>query len=92
MAGKPRVAILGGRLPTRTVSPVLRELFADFDATKQTYADFGALVGVHGQTLTKWRTGKHSPSIADVEAMANALGFRLTRIPLTEPAKKGSAE
>jgi hypothetical protein len=70
------------RRPTTAASTSVRELFEAVDATAMTYKTLAAAGGNNEYSLTKWRYGITSPRLADFEAIAQVLGYRVALVPI----------
>ena len=57
-------------------NPVVRFLFEEMHRQRCCQMDLSEKVGLHRDTLRKWRT-KYTPRINDMEAALNALGYTL---------------
>jgi transcriptional regulator with XRE-family HTH domain len=44
-------------------------------------------IGVSHPSIWRWAQGKNSPSLLSIESMANALGYKLTLVPLDTSVK-----
>jgi len=51
----------------------------------QTTDEFMKRVGINRGVLTNWRTGK-SPTMATIEPLLSALGYKLAVVPLDHPS------
>lgn len=70
------------RRPTTAASVAVRELFEVVDASTLTYKTIATAAGNNEYSLTKWRYGIASPRLADFEAVAQVLGYRVALIPI----------
>lgn len=57
-------------------NPVVKFLFQEMFRQKMCQIDLSERVGLHRDTLRKWRT-LHCPRIDDIEAALNVLGYTL---------------
>lgn len=60
-----------------TASPIVRELFDVIDRLGLTYQEVSNRSGVSRPTLTRYKHGKHSPRVLDIEDIAQVLGYEL---------------
>lgn len=65
----------------RTVSPVLRELFAHMRRNRIPTVVVATELNMTRVGLTYWGTGRSDPDITKVEAMAEILGYELVLKP-----------
>lgn len=68
---------IGKKKPTRSSSPIVRELFEAIDATGLPYSAVAQASGVHVVTLSKWRRGENAPRWIELENVAKAIGYVL---------------
>ena len=66
------------RVPPRTTSPILRELFQIMQNEGVTCASMAQTLEVRENTVSLWRRGKNEPGFVWIEKMATALGYKLT--------------
>lgn len=71
-----RPAIING-------NPVVQFLFKEMHKQRCCQMDLSERVGLHRDTLRKWRT-THTPRISDMEAALNYLGYTLKAVPIRE--------
>ncbi len=62
-------------------APVMRELFEAFNASPLRAEDVQATAGVCKHSLFTWAKGNNA-TVANVEAVLNAMGFTMTIRPL----------
>jgi transcriptional regulator with XRE-family HTH domain len=67
--------------PAETASKVVRELFDIIDRTDLPAAAVARETGCHRVSLSRWKHGLSSPTILDVEALAEVLGYELVLKP-----------
>lgn len=70
-------ASIGHRLPPRSASLTLRQLFARMDEDRRSAAEIATRIGITPVALSNWRSGRTSPDILSVEAFAEVLNCRL---------------
>lgn len=65
--------------PVRSATPVVRQLFALFDAHRLTDAAVMRRLKWERDTnyFRHWRAGRRDPSLRSLEAVADALGYEL---------------
>lgn len=83
MTRAPSPNSLNARKAARTASPAVRALIDIVDASGLSYRAIEARAGVYQHCLTSAKTGKVSPSIDKVEAVGEALGFRLAWVSIS---------
>lgn len=66
------------KVPTRTVSPLLRALFSALDADRKSYAALARVVGISPVTLSRWKAGVATPVLTLFEYVVEAAGYQLT--------------
>lgn len=66
--------------------PLLEQLAGERQTRGLTQAATGARIGFSRRTISHWESGTRQPTLDDVEMYAAALGFRLTAVPLEQPA------
>ena len=64
-------------------NPVVQFLFKEMYKQRCCQMDLSERVGLHRDTLRKWRT-THTPRISDMEAALNYLGYTLKAVPIRE--------
>lgn len=79
--GRAGYALASSKKPAETVSRVVRDLFDVIDATDLSAGTLASRVGVHRVTLSRWKHGGATPTILDVEALAQVLGYELVLKP-----------
>jgi transcriptional regulator with XRE-family HTH domain len=57
--------------------PQVRFLFDYMNEHKIPIGDLADVAGISRHTLTHWRMGRRTPTVADLEACYNAIGFTL---------------
>jgi len=75
------------RKVTLTSSTVVRQFYEIADRDEVQYLAVAKRAGVHPVTLTNWRGGQ-SPRLSDFENAAQAIGYRITLVPIVEAAEK----
>jgi transcriptional regulator with XRE-family HTH domain len=70
-------ANMATRKKPRTALAVMRAFFEAVDRSGRALDSIGAQIGVSAHTLTRWRHGTSSPSVADFEAALQAFGCKL---------------
>lgn len=70
------------RRQPRTASQVLRALFADMQDRKLHIVDVATEMNMTSTGLAFWKSGRRTPDIVAVEALAQTLGYRLTLEPI----------
>lgn len=63
--------------------PLIRRLFQIINQRRFSVASLALRAGVQKDTIHGWR-GKFSPTVANFEAVLNALGYELAIVPLAE--------
>lgn len=58
------------------------------DASGETLAGFADRTGVSIETIRMWRRTKRSPTLATIEPVLSALGYRLEAVPITRRKKR----
>lgn len=53
-------------------------------STDKTDREASSEAGIHYVSLTNWRRGASAPNIADFENVAQALGYQVTLVPISE--------
>jgi len=61
----------------KTADPVLRHLFADLYRRGLMQQDVANALGVTRISMSRWKHGHTTPSMLDVEAFAEVLGYRI---------------
>lgn len=77
------------KIPIRTASPVLRELFEIADKYGITQTDMAQRSKMYQQQVSSIKAGKHEPGIMTVESLAHALGYKLTLTRLDDDSGNG---
>lgn len=67
------------------VHPIVRQVMHELLARKMTLTDIADLSGVSGQSIGGWKYDI-SPKLANIEAVANALGYRVALVPIESQA------
>lgn len=62
----------------RAVHPFVRWIWRQMNHQRASQEDVATRSGVASSTMRKWRQGINSPKLADIEAVINALGAKLT--------------
>jgi hypothetical protein len=63
--------------------PIIRFLFEEMYRQRVCQMDLSERVGLHRDTLRKWRT-QHSPRLPEIQAALNALGYELKILPVKD--------
>ncbi|WP_155956597.1 hypothetical protein [Rhizobium sp. CF080] len=66
----------------------MKALFTEMGARKISLKAMAFRINRHFNAVRHWRHGYRSPSIMDVEEMANELGYRLVLEPIEKGKKK----
>ena len=76
---------LGNRMPTRTpirtASPTLRALFEQAESLGIAQGEIAARIDSRQHVIFRYRAGQREPGIMTVEALAHALGMRISLVP-----------
>lgn len=56
----------------------MRRLFEIVDMQGMTMEELSVRCGIAKDTISQWRRGKYAPKLANVEAVLNMCGYRLT--------------
>jgi DNA invertase Pin-like site-specific DNA recombinase len=75
--GHKGYALPGTKKPARAASPVIRDLFTLIDEASLPASAIAAETGCHVVSLSRWKHGRSTPMITEVEAIAAVLGYRL---------------
>lgn len=75
------------RIPPRTASPVLKDIFNDMTERTISIVDLATVIKRQPNILSEYRRGNVEPGIFTVEEMAHALGYRLKLEPINENDK-----
>ncbi len=78
-------AMSARKKPVRSAVAAVRELLAAVDASGLAAHVIADRAGMHAITLTNWRNGKRAPRISDLEAVAQAIGYRFVLQPAEPP-------
>ncbi|CAB4127089.1 hypothetical protein UFOVP78_46 [uncultured Caudovirales phage] len=72
-----------GRKPStpRACSPLMLDLFRKLDASGCSVEALTNRSGVAKNVISNWRVGAAAPFLGNVEAVAQALGYRLVLVP-----------
>lgn len=70
------------RVPVRTSSVVLRELFDVLHNANYSYRSVAQAIGIEHSNLTHWKSGLSNPSLLTAEEFAQVLGYRLVLQPV----------
>lgn len=61
-----------------TSSDIVATLFREAQSQGLSESTIAKMVGVHLNSVANWRRGKTTPSIIDVQIMAEQLGYRVS--------------
>lgn len=61
----------------RGVHPFIRWIWRRINIDEWSQEDLAKKAGVSSNTIRKWRNGERNPRISELEAVINAMGFRL---------------
>lgn len=61
----------------RAIHPFVRFIWRKINEDLWSQEDLAQRSGVSSSAMRKWRLGERSPQIRDLEAVINALGYRL---------------
>ena len=78
--GRPRAK----RGEIRTSIPIVAELFTVIKSANVLNQEISILSNVKEETMRRWRLGISSPTMADFDAVLNAIGYKLKLAPLDE--------
>lgn len=70
------------RLPVRTISPVLRELYDVLNRAGYSQRSVAEAIGTVSSSLTHWKTGTATPTLVMAESFAEVLGYRFVLQPI----------
>lgn len=85
--GNPSTSFLfSKREPSKTASPVTRDLMAILDETGLSARRLSKSLGISNVALSNWRHGRRSPRLIEFEVAAEAVGYRLVLVPI-EPTQ-----
>lgn len=59
------------------VHPLVRWIWLEINHQHASQEDVALRSGVSSSAMRKWRQGINSPKLADIEAVVNALGYKL---------------
>lgn len=79
------------KIPVRTTSRILRQLFAIVEAKSYSQRSIGQALGLAHACMTHWKAGRANPSLLTAEEFAQVLGYRLELVPITEGERNVSA-
>lgn len=65
------------RPPVTNIDPLVRGLFEHMNQLGVTYRSVEKSAGLARNHLTKWKSGRASPSFSNLQAVCGALGLRL---------------
>lgn len=60
------------------VHPLIRWMWKQMNTQRASQEDVAKRSGVSSSAMRKWRVGVRSPRIMELEAVINALGYKLT--------------
>ena len=69
------------RTPIRTASPTLRALFEQAESLGIAQGEIAARIASRQHVIFRYRAGQREPGIMTVEALADALGMRISLVP-----------
>lgn len=75
------------RRPVRSSSKLVHDLFAAIDASDMTYGEVAARSGVSNVTLARWKSGRALPRWAEMEYVAQTIGYGFVVLPLSRVAE-----
>ncbi len=78
------------RLPVRTVSPVLRDLYEALEEAGYSQRSVAEAIGTVSSSLTHWKAGTAAPTLLMAETFAQVLGYRLVLEKVEEGASTAS--
>lgn len=61
----------------RGVHPFIRWIWRRINLDEWSQEDLAIKAGVSSNTIRKWRRGERNPRISELEAVINAMGYRL---------------
>lgn len=70
----------------RPPMPIVQEISTAIADRQLTHEWIAKRAGVSNQTISRWRTGRNSPSLFEFECVAQVLGYRVVLVPM-EPAE-----
>lgn len=70
------------RVPVRTTSVVLRQLFDVVHEGNYSYRSVADTIGVAHSNLTHWKSGTSNPSLLAAEEFASVLGYKLMLVKM----------
>lgn len=59
------------------VHPIVRWIWLEINHQQASQEDVAVRAGVSSSAMRKWRRGVRSPGIAELEAVVNALGYKI---------------
>lgn len=59
------------------VHPFVRKIWVEINTQCTSQEDVAARAGVSSSAMRKWRRGINSPKLIDIEAVLNALGYKI---------------
>jgi transcriptional regulator with XRE-family HTH domain len=60
------------------IHPLVRWVWSQMNRQRASQEDIAKRSGVASSTMRKWRVGVRSPRVMELEAVINALGYKLT--------------
>lgn len=72
----------GTKKPARTSSRIVRELFDLIDAANIPAETIASETGCHRVSISRWKHGRATPMITEIENMALVLGYKLMLVPI----------
>lgn len=61
----------------RGVHPIIRWIWRRVNQDEWSQEDLAKRSGVTSSAMRKWRRGEHNPRISELEAVINAMGYRI---------------
>lgn len=65
----------------KSVHPAVRWLWLEMNRQCASQEDVAKRAGVSSSAMRKWRQGVTTPKLRDIEAVINAMGYKLTITP-----------
>lgn len=64
-------------IENRAVHPIIRFIWRKMNEEMWSQEDLAQKAGVSSSAMRKWRRGERNPRISELEAVVNAMGYRL---------------
>jgi len=74
----------GKAKPSRTTSPIVRELIDALVLRGLSQESVAQAIGVSGAALSYWKSGVSRPNLVTTEAFAQVMGYKLALVPIEE--------